>query len=424
MRTITSQKKTYAVALAAALLPSLRAQDHDPLASVRKGEMVLREGLRNDPAVRRVQELLQTFLRSIGDTTNANALKADGTFGPRTRGAVESFQRYIVQTPRLQAAYREAVGHQLHQPDHAVGRGTVAALLIATQPQTVTTQPESSLPAQFCTSLDRETRLALQTKLREVAPNKPFEEALTEYGRTAGITWTKEQIASLQGICGLPTTGVIDQATGDRVCDILEAHWYSTLVCSTNSSYKWNSAPGAVNIVGLRGFTVESGRNANTFNEWNDTITIVRYDKRGVPSVTECRATTDPGRKESTSSPDVNGDGRGDVAHLIPGQTLVCVGPHKGKDGAFRPRQNSSVYRDTNNNGVIDPEERSVVLEATGVNIHWVSNTDRIDIGGESLGCQVPRLSHSEFKSIFSSGVRGQVHYTLIDMSVQATSLK
>ncbi len=52
-----------------------------------------------------------------------------------------------------------------------------------------------------------------------------------------------------------------------------KADWYRAIV--EQAGGKWRTGPDQVNIVGLRGQSVDGRRNHNPFNQWNDTIAYV-----------------------------------------------------------------------------------------------------------------------------------------------------
>lgn len=202
------------------------------------------------------------------------------------------------------------------------------------------------------------------------------------------------------------------------------ADWYRRLVES--QGYEWRTGVNQMNIVGLRAYDVETGKNGNTFNQWNDTLAFVWNDGSRW-QVKELAATTDPGYKEHWESPDIDGNGSGDVAHLLPGQYPYQTGTHRGTYGAGVPEINVPVVRDTNHNGQIDGGEESRSKQrgdvGYGINIHWGPGYESGGVGGYSLGCQVTVLNNSQFHQQVTpllEANRGQLLYTLVDMERMA----
>lgn len=199
------------------------------------------------------------------------------------------------------------------------------------------------------------------------------------------------------------------------------ADWYRRLV--ERQGETWRSGPFQVNAIGLRGFDVDHGRNANGFNAWNDTIALVWNDASGKPHVRELRATTDPGMRTHPDSPDIDGEGQGDVAHLLPGQYAYVLGTHHGQYGAGNPTENVPVARDTNHDGDIQPPEERASRRrgdvGTGINLHWGPGSGAGEVGPYSLGCQVVSLDRGSFLAEVTPILeqnRGQLLYTLVDM--------
>ncbi len=187
--------------------------------------------------------------------------------------------------------------------------------------------------------------------------------------------------------------------------------------------FRWQSGPNRMNVVGLRGFDPSQGKNNNAFNRWNDTIAFVWKDGAGHVHVHEFDATTDPGYKSYYDTPDANGDGSGDVAHLRPGQYEYREGTHHGLYGAGNPTINVPVDRDTNHDGRIENGERAASIQRSdvgyGINIHWGPGSDIGSVGIYSLGCQVVTLSYNAFRAQISPllGMNHEVPYTLVEMS-------
>ncbi len=131
-------------------------------------------------------------------------------------------------------------------------------------------------------------------------------------------------------------------------------------------------------------------------------------------------ASTRPGQSSSSLSPDVNGDGVGDVAMLRPGNyDAVPNGPHHGKPSfSVRPVGNHgtdrvAAYRDLNHDGFYSASEKAFArrhgVTATAILFH---------VGGSSpssIGCQnlMPANVDAFVRSVGGSG--GSFNYTLIE---------
>lgn len=255
--------------------------------------------------------------------------------------------------------------------------------------------------------------------------------ALARSAAARGVSLTPDGIAALRQARGLGEGPRVDTATARTILTLLSpvgprpegeaarAEWYQRIVEREGGT--WRDGGQRMNVVGLRGFDVDRGRHDNAFGAWNDTMAFVWRDAEGRPKVREFRATTDPGMRAHADAPDVTGDGRGDVAHLRPGQYEYRVGPHKGLPGAGNPTVNVPVDRDTNQDGVISGAERRASIErgdvGWGINIHWGPGGDPSEIGPYSLGCQVVTLSHAEFRREVTPllGMNDTILYTLVD---------
>ncbi len=230
----------------------------------------------------------------------------------------------------------------------------------------------------------------------------------------------------------LKVTGTLDAATDKRLdlrADAVlgpkpqgtaaKADWYRSLV--TANKGHWRTGVNEMNIVGLRGESVDGKRHGNAFNQWNDTLAFVWKGTDGKMHVREFRGTTDPGQKYGDGR-DANGDGVLDIAHLRPGSYPYHLGTHHGVSGAGNPNYNLPVFRDTNHDGQISAAEEAASKKrgdvGYAINLHW---GDGATVGGWSLGCQVVKGSQSFFQSNVTPLMkmnRGQMYYTLIDRSV------
>jgi hypothetical protein len=124
------------------------------------------------------------------------------------------------------------------------------------------------------------------------------------------------------------------------------------------------------------------------------------------------RSASHPGQMRSGDSPDVNRDGRGDVAHIRPGvyQYTTRLG---GKGGnRFNPIEGgnfNNAARDLNGNGVIDGNERNQSYRATAIQWH-AGNAN----SPSSIGCQtMPPADYNRFIRDIQSVGGSQFTYIL-----------
>lgn len=202
-----------------------------------------------------------------------------------------------------------------------------------------------------------------------------------------------------------------------------KAEWYRRIVES--SGYAWDTAVNQINVIGMRGYDVDSGVHDNMgFGEWNDTLAFVWKNESGAWSVREFRATTDPGvAVVNSAADDKNGDGSLDVATIAEGQHRYAIGTHFGRMGAARSQAESSsspVYSDMDQDGHISEAEKQESI-ANGhlgyaLNIHWANmGLDRV--GANSYGCTVAKMEYDQFQAEITPLFRlspGGFNYTVI----------
>jgi hypothetical protein len=197
-----------------------------------------------------------------------------------------------------------------------------------------------------------------------------------------------------------------------------KADWYRRIVEAQGGT--WRRGEQQLNVVGLRGYDVKTGVNRNAFGKWNDTLAFIWKNKNGKWEVREFRGTTDPGKKRYADNDDYNGDGRPDTAHLRPGQYPYRLGTHRGYYGAGNPTYNVQVDRDFNGDGKISAAERRESIRRDtrgyGINHHW--QFFKGDVGTNSVGCQVAKVSYAEYRRKITplwKMNRGLALYTLVE---------
>ena len=142
----------------------------------------------------------------------------------------------------------------------------------------------------------------------------------------------------------------------------------------------WNSAEGAINIVGVRN-TVDLHS-----NKFNDLICVAYTSDSYGPSVLICEGTTDPGVYWRTNLANVNG-----TAVLIRGhhKRLWKHGMHQGKYEALVQLSPVTVWRDAGRDEMLDIGEAQQT-GMFGINLHRAGEfvTSKL-VDKWSAGCQV-----------------------------------
>ena len=324
------------------------------LAQSIQGGNNLRRGAEG-PAVRDLQQALnQAGARpSVG---------VDGDFGPRTQEAVRSFQRQ----------------HGL-DADGVVGPRTFEALQRANggQPPAPNT-PAPNTPAP---------------NVPAPAPNTPAPDAsgfVTGNGRVSSGWGDTSAQRTQQAEALLRANGQWPPQNGRAYAIQIDQDAPSASASQTARNNFARSYSGETSV-----FRAENGR---------------LVEVSGDPM----RSASHPGQFRSSASPDVNGDGRGDVAHIRPGvyDYNTRTGGKGGNrynpvdDGQFR---NSA--RDTNGDGVIDGGEADRRYSASAIQIHMGNSNSP-----SSIGCQtMPPADYSRFqRALRDANTGGQGSFTYI----------
>jgi peptidoglycan hydrolase-like protein with peptidoglycan-binding domain len=125
------------------------------------------------------------------------------------------------------------------------------------------------------------------------------------------------------------------------------------------------------------------------------------------------KSASHPGQMTSSTSPDVSGDGSGDVAHLHAGvynyQTSTTW--HNGKE-RFNPAgwANEPVARDINHNGVIDGARERKSYAGSGIQIHPGNSSSPSSTGCQTMAPDV----FKRFHDAVSDSRGGQFTYILV----------
>ncbi|WHI45036.1 hypothetical protein [Microbulbifer sp. VAAF005] len=133
-----------------------------------------------------------------------------------------------------------------------------------------------------------------------------------------------------------------------------------------------------LNLIGIR----SSDRDANSFND----RFAVAWRFQGMPHCLSFSATTDPGNFWRENPLNVNG-----TAILVPGQYpgLWQLGLHQGKYRALVQRKSARVYRDNNQDSIINIDS-PIDDGLFGINCHRANATQKSRrVDRWSAGCQV-----------------------------------
>lgn len=386
-------------------------------------------GAPEDPLVHEVQ----TRLRAAGITeANGKELKVDGRFGETTAAAIALYRgkETLEQGSSIDATLLRQLMPQGIERTKA-----------SPQPNAETKELHSGAlenAATILKELSPYQRNALTRKLETLTGTRTAATQLVAITKELGIDLsTTSGIEKFQTERGLKVDGDMGPATARSVAEVVSAEWLKRCVTQQGPSHEWRAGINEINVVGLRGWSPETGQNANTHNLWNDTIAMVWTDPQGLIRFKEFRATCDPGIKRNSKAPDVNGDGRGDVGHIAPGQYLFKHGYYKGRAGFGVPAEGKAVnvYRDTSGDGKIGTEDKSGPIKRLWdrfssyfgndtFKFHGLRDScdpDKLTVvGGASAGCQVPKVTLNEFKREISpllAANPGNFPYTLIDLS-------
>jgi peptidoglycan hydrolase-like protein with peptidoglycan-binding domain len=126
-------------------------------------------------------------------------------------------------------------------------------------------------------------------------------------------------------------------------------------------------------------------------------------------------AASHPRAFESQLSPDVDGNGRRDAAHLVPGlyEYKTSAFDAGGRRRLDPVAAKLPVKRDTNQDGQITGAEASQAYEAGGIQIHNGDETTP-----SSIGCQTIKKSQwPEFEAYIATSSGGTFHYLLQRLS-------
>ncbi len=297
----------------------------------------LRQGARGEDV-----RILQENLRAQG-----LPIAVDGIFGPQTAGAVRSFQRSAgiavdgIVGPQTRAALAEAP-----LQDGFVRGGT---------------------GGRAPTEAERAERTPGTRRAGELARDNP--------ARVRGAART---------IGGVPVTHPPAGASVEA-----QFRHYERIVQAAGGQIR----PGERHVLALRGLDLDGTVRSTTANgRMQDSIVVLSRDNQGRPSVERLRGSTYPGQRASSASPDVTGDGRGDVGMIAEGRFRAHPnGRYRGEHSWHVRTEGGSGripgVRDTNQDGVHSPDEWAASRRRndrlTEILFHVGAGGDRVS----SIGC-------------------------------------
>lgn len=181
--------------------------------------------------------------------------------------------------------------------------------------------------------------------------------------------------------------------------------FYASMVRRAGGEVNPNGQP---TVLGLRSGTGGAAR------EYHDRFVVLMPNGR----VHEFQGATYPGQTRSTMSPDVTGDGVGDVGMIRPGNyQVVPNGPHAGAE-SFHVRTlggsgNLPGWRDTNHDGAYSEAEQAA-SQRRGDSLSGVLFHQGNSNAPSSIGCQT--MSPAEFRRFVDTigGGRTSFTYTLV----------
>ncbi len=153
-------------------------------------------------------------------------------------------------------------------------------------------------------------------------------------------------------------------------------------------------------LLAIRGLVVGASDTHETVARavYDDTYVLLAHDGLVPPHV--FRGATHSYQLDSRASPDVNGDGRGDVGTIVPGRyVLTLADEHPYPVFRVKTADGSQVrsYRDVDHDGRYSPSEIASPTPATDILVHWGYNAAADSPHRSSIGClttDLPELQH------------------------------
>ena len=436
---------------------------------VKKGEhlKIGHEG----PAVEHLQELLhkQGYL-SDSDMTSGN-----GKFGPKTREAVDRFQRDHKLTPPkgkegevgpTTLAWLENGGKKPASPGTVPTQAGGSDGMDAPKPgQTGGTEKPSTPATPFdgkytqAPSLDQVKKGehlkighegAAVEHLQELLHKQGYlsdsdmtsgngkfgpktQAAVSRFQTDRGLTPPKGQ----EGEVGPTTLALMEK--GAKTVDDLQPRpstgtpgpgqpvslapknmsmkekydYYANIVRANGGKVNPN---GQATVLGLRGLDANGNRHATSINnKYDDTFVVLKPNG----TVQEFRGATHSNPRYQPRAPDANGDGRGDLGMIRPGNYSVVPNGNYVGNASYHVRTEGGsgslpAYRDTDQSNTISQAERDTSkargYKQTEILFHQAGTNDN-----GSMGCQT--IASSDYNRFIEAvgGRSAAYNYTLVD---------
>lgn len=176
-------------------------------------------------------------------------------------------------------------------------------------------------------------------------------------------------------------------------------------------------------LIGIRGVAVENNLTALKTHEtvakpaYDDAFVCLVPDPAGPPYV--FAGATHPYQRDSKLSPDVDGDGRGDVGCIRPGHfelTLALEAPYPvfvltlpGGSGQI------PAFRDTNHDGLYSAAELSQMSFASAVLLHTGFDAPADSEHRSSIACQTCSLPDLRYLASHARPYGKKIDYVLLD---------
>jgi len=348
---------------------------------VARGGTSIQEGM-GGQSVTQAQQLL---------ANHGIQLDVDGKFGPQTDAAVRQFQQaHNLEVdgkigPQTLAALQGGAAPVTHSAPPPVTDGVDRTQRPGPTPRAPTTEQKNNPPPNAVRAGD----LANANR-----PNTPAPVQNNRPATTGNVPVT------------MAPAGSTEQQKFDHYAAIIRAN--GGQVCPN----------GQPTVLGMRGMSVDGQKHdSNSTRRYDEAFVVLTPDGR----VRELPGSTHPGQTRSSMSPDVSGDGVGDVGTIRTGNyRVVPNGPHAGNASFHVLTLNGSGNlpgtRDTNHDGVFsaDEQRRSAQRGDTldGVLFHQGNASSP-----SSIGCQTmsPGVYNRFLQAV--GGPRASFTYTMVDAS-------
>lgn len=371
---------------------------------------LLARGARGDE----VREL-QSALRARGAS-----IRADGIFGPKTEAAVRAFQAQNgakvdgILGPETQALLDAPADS--FKKSSSLREGTSGPKVSALQRQLAGRGYSLAVDGTF----GPETKAAVQRFQRNAGIRVdgvvgPQTRAALNRQNAAPVlppaSGTRPSAPSNNNGAARTVNGVPVTLAPRGLTEAQQFDHYAGIVEAAGGKIE----PGKPTVLALRGMDPDgSVHGTRTRLTHEDTIIVLKQGADGQKQVSTFTGSTYPGQRRSSQSPDITGDGTGDVGMLMEGNYSGTHHAHKGRDSIHIHTEGGSGtvpgVRDVNHDGKISQHEWDNYSNRgmTGVLIHGASAaTGNVS----SIGC-FNVLNFSKFMSVIGDA---NVNITLLN---------